>query len=158
LPVSVCSMHTVLQLGAVQAQICAVSQMEQLQPLYGCNAPIAGGHQEATTVLPPSAIDKIRVAKIQVVIEVSLDAASTAPFDEVKQRLQKLLSSKTLRLREGQLQLPVGEDEFLDRHVHEVCITTDGLEESHIGRSFFAWELDFCIRHAAAACNSCASP
>ena len=99
-------------------------------------------------------VDSAQSDKIQVGIEVSLVATSTAPLEEVKQRLQKLLSRNTLRLREGQLPLQHGEDDFLDKHIHDVCITTDGLDDSHIGRSFFAWELDFCIRHAAAACSS----
>jgi hypothetical protein len=125
--------------------------MQQLQPSGKCGVPSATAQQD-TTVGPASELNNSQLGKIQVGIEVSLTAISTASFDDIKQRLQTLLSSRTLRLREGQLHLPTGEDGCLDKHVQEVCVTTDGLAESHIGRSFFAWELDISIRYAAAAC------
>ena len=140
-------MQTMLQLDTVHAQPCAMTQVEQLQPFDECGTRSAHGPQEPTGG-PAVAADSTPLDKIQVSIEVSLVATSTAPVEEVRQRLQKLLSRRTLRLHEARLQLSAGEDEFLDKHVHEICITADGLAESHVGRSFFAWELDFCIRHA----------
>jgi hypothetical protein len=124
------------------------------QPSDGCGTPVASSGRLQSTGAPTFTLDKTQPDKIQVGIEVSLAATSTAPIEEVKQRLQKLLSRNTLRLREGRLPLPHGEDDFLDTHIHDVCITTDGLADFHIGRSFFAWELDLCIRHDPAACSS----
>ena len=121
------------------------------QPLDGCGTAVAVGRLEPTGA-PIVTLDNTQPDKIQVGIEVSLVATSIAPLEEVKQRLQRLLSRNTLRLREGQLPLPHGEDDFLDKHIHDVCVTTDGLDDSHIGRSFFAWELEFCIRHACCSC------
>lgn len=123
------------------------------RPFDGCGTPVAVGRLEPTAT-PVVTLDNTQPDKIQVGIEVALVATSTAPLEEVRQRLQQLLSRNTLRLREGQLPLPHGEDDFLDKHIHDVCITTDGLADSHIGRSFFSWELDLCIRQAAAACSS----
>lgn len=137
-------MQTAPQLGIMHAQLTAALPMDHLQTSGGHIEPLAACQQDPTAAGPAAVDDRIQVS-----LEVSLIATSTAPFDEIKSRLFKQLDSRTLRLREGPLPLTPGEDLFLDEHISEVCVTIDCVPEAYIGRSFFLWELDICIRWVA---------